>query len=427
MTCPGGSDHDANAADGTVSGDNPGKDQVAVAGGRSVSGSTEWHDAREIAAAAASVLPSERVGLSAAIGRVLAEPLHALINVPHYASSAMDGWAVSGAGPWRLHPRGGRLTPGSARVVVTGELIPVGCDAVLRSESGTVRPGDDGLELVSTSTSGEPHPGQHIRPIAGEAAKSETLIEAGILLNPAHIAVSAVSGHDLLTVVQRPRVALVFTGDEVTQHGIPEPGMVRDSFGPQLPALFGMLGAIVTSRQRVADTLAATISAMTAAPAESDLLVTTGGTGDSAVDHLHVALRAIGAEILIHRVAMRPGGPTMLARLPDGRLLIALPGNPLAAMLGLLTLVCPLIATLRGRAVAVPDSITVADRLDGRPGTTMLVPYRIEDGRAVANGWLGSGMMRGLAGAAGVVVVPPAGIDRAHFAEVVALPWVTRL
>lgn len=418
MISPVERDHAAGAAASDTASDTA---PHTVAGGPA----TPWHEARRIASAAASVLPLERVQLSEAIRRVLGEPLRALTDVPHYASSAMDGWAISGEGPWRFQPRGA-LTPGSARLVVTGGLIPDGCDAVLRSESGAVRPGAAGPELVSISTSGEPHAGQHIRPVAGEAAEDDTVIEAGVELNPAHIAVAAVCGHDAVSVVRQPRVALLFTGDEVTEQGIPAPGMVRDSFGPQLPGLFAMLGATVARRQRVADTLAATIAAISAAPTESDLLVTTGGTGDSAVDHLHVALGVLGAEILIQRVAMRPGGPTMLARLPDGRLLIGLPGNPLAAMLGLLTLASPLVAVLGGRAAVVQRSVPVAHRLDGRPGSTLLVPYRLEAGRAVASGWLGSGMMRGLADAAGVLVVPGAGIDPSASAEVVDLPWVAR-
>ncbi|TXN32072.1 molybdopterin molybdotransferase MoeA [Lacisediminihabitans profunda] len=383
-------------------------------GGRAVA----WHAARTLASAA-TALPAETVPLDEAVGRVLAADVLALCDLPHYASSAMDGWAVSGEGPWAITT--GALSPGMASVVQTGGLLPDGADAVLRSESGSVR--DQSGRLVLSSTTDEPRPAQHIRAAGDEARLSDLLIAAGTLINPAHIAVAAAGGHDELGVIRRPRIALLLTGDEVVESGIPAPGQVRDSFGPQLPAVLGMLGGAVVSDSRVRDDLAATIAALGDAQRDSDLVITTGGTGDSAVDHIHAALRSIGAEVLVPRVAMRPGGPSLLARLPDGRLLVGLPGNPLAAMMGLLTLVEPVLAALGGRPKRLLGSVTSADSLPGRAGSSILVPYRVLDGRAVANPWLGSGMMRGLAEAAGVLIVPPAGVRAGGTAETVALPW----
>jgi molybdopterin molybdotransferase len=388
------------------------------------SGAVEWHAARALGTAAASALPTETVPLNEAVGRVLAADVLALCDMPHYASSAMDGWAVCGDGPWTLTT--GRLAPGLAAIVMTGGIIPDGADAVLRSESGAVQGNAGHSVLSSTSTTGEPHPAQHIRVAGNEARESDVVLTAGTPLNPAHIAVAAGSGHDTLPVIGRPRIALLFTGDEVVESGIPRPGQVRDSFGPQLPAVLRMLGGTVVSEGRVRDDLASTVDALGAGPGDSDVVVTTGGTGDSDVDHIHAALRSIGAELLIERVAMRPGGPTLLARLPDGRLVVGLPGNPLAAMMGVLTLVEPVLAALGGAPAPAVGAVAAAAALPGRPGSSILVPYRILDGRAVANPWLGSGMMRGLADAAGVLIVPPAGIRAGETVEAVGLPWTTR-
>lgn len=399
---------------------NPGGGAVdAQADGARADGAIEWHAARALGSAAASALPAETVPLDEAVGRVLAADVLALCDMPHYASSAMDGWAVRGDGPWAITT--GALAPGTASVVQTGGLIPDGADAVLRSESGSVR--DQAGRSVLSSTTDEPRPAQHVRAAGGEARLSDVLIAAGTLINPAHVAVAAAGGHDALSVIQRPRIALLFTGDEVVESGIPGPGQVRDSFGPQLPAVLGMLGGIVISEGRVRDDLAATVAALGDGQHDSDLVITTGGTGDSPVDHIHAALRSLGAELLITRVAMRPGGPSLLARLPDGRLLVGLPGNPLAAMMGLLTLVEPVIAALGGRPEPTVGSVATADSLPGRPGSSILVPYRVLDGHAVANQWLGSGMMRGLADAAAVLVVPPNGVRAGEAAETVALPW----
>jgi molybdopterin molybdotransferase len=385
-------------------------------------GALGWHAARSLSAAAASALPSEIVRLDLAIGRVLAADVVALCDVPHYASSAMDGWAVCGDGPWVLSSAH-EMAPGRATAVVTGGLIPERTDAVLRSESGVARETDGGWVLDSTSATGEPHPGQHIRPPGQEARESDIVLTAGTVLNPAHIAVAAGCGHDTLPVIGQPRIALLFTGDEVVESGIPKPGQVRDSFGPQLPAVLRMLGGTVASSRRVRDDLPSTIAALGDEPGGSDVVITTGGTGDSPVDHLHRALRRLGAHVLVERVAMRPGGPSLLARLPDGRMLIGLPGNPLAAMMGLVTLVGPLLAALGGRPEPAAGTITAATELPGRPGTSILVPYRVVGARAVPSPWLGSGMMRGLAAADGVLVVPPDGIRAGETVDTLALPW----
>ena len=378
----------------------------------------EWHRARIVAAAAASVLGSETVALDEAVGRVLSSDLRALTDVPHYASSAMDGWAVSGAGPWQLVDAP-VLRPGLAALIVTGGVIPAGTDAVLRSESGSVR----GTQLESVSSTGEPHPGQHLRALGGEARSGELVVRGTTLLNPAHIALAAGCGYDAFGVIRRPRMSLLLTGDEVDEKGIPAPGRVRDSFGPQLPTVLRMLGAEVVSRRRIHDEFDATVDALRDSADSAEVIVTTGGTGHSAVDHLRAALHLLGAEFLVPRVAMRPGGPTMLARLPDGRLLLGLPGNPLAAMMGLLTLAMPFLAAFQGRTCDV-GRVTSAAALAGRPGTSILVPFRLEQHRAVPNPWLGSGMMRGLADAAGVLVVPPKGVRADEVVETLTLPWV---
>ncbi len=376
-----------------------------------------WDAARDIAARAASALGPETVSLDQAIGRTLATDLFALTDVPHYASSAMDGWAVSGVGPWRLVDEP-VLSPGLATLIVTGGMIPVGADAVLRSESGFAREG----WLESVSPTGEPHPAQHIRASGQEARSGDLVVRAGTLLNPAHIALAAGCGRDDLGVIGRPRVRLLLTGDEVDDRGIPGPGRVRDSFGPQLPAVLRMLGAEIVVQRRIHDDFTATVEAFQQSPGSAELIVTTGGTGDSPVDHLRAALDCLGAEFLINRVAMRPGAPTMLARLPAGGLLLGLPGNPLAAMMGLLTIATPLLAAFRGQTSEVGRVISAVE-LEGRAGSSILVPFRLEQGRAVANGWSGSGMMRGLADAAGVLVIRPEGVRAGEFVETLALPW----
>ena len=371
-----------------------------------------WHEARAIAGAT-TALPPEFVTLDESIGRYLVDELVATIDLPHFASSAMDGWLVVGDGPWALTD--GPPGVGQASTIVTGAFVPSPATAVLRSESGAV------VDLLLRSTvPDEPRPGQHIRSAGGEAARGETLIGAGTLLNPAHVALTASTGKDQVRVAAVPTIALVLTGEEVVTHGVPGPGQVRDSFGVQLPALFGMLGGRVTRSTRVGDHMAATVQAISDSP--EPVIVTTGGTGSSAVDHVRAALRALDARFLIDGVAMRPGGPTSMAELPDGRLVVSLPGNPLAAMVAAITVCGPLLGGLGGIPQRMPHTV-VAPAVAGRPGSTSLVPHTLIDERPTPVAWRGSGMMRGLAEAHGLLVVPSSGLAEGDPAESVGLPW----
>jgi len=372
-----------------------------------------WREARAVAFAAASAVPTECVPLDAAVGRVLAEPVAALHDIPHYASSAMDGWAVSGAGPWEIVTTD-RLRPGQATAIVTGGVIPRGAGAVVRSEAAEA--------IAGRLTAPIPVTGHHVRPAGEEARLGENVIAVGTVLNPAHVALAAGAGHDILTVYRAVRVALALTGGEVVAAGLPEAGQVRDSFGPQLPALLGMLGASVTSARRVTDTLADTIAALE--QPDVDLVISTGGTGGSDRDHLRDALQRLDATVLVDGIRMRPGGPTLLARLADGRFVLALPGNPLAAMLALISVGGQLLAGLRGTARPALGEVPLGVAVDGVEGVDVMMPYRLENGAAVPNRHRASGMMRGLADAAGVLVVPPTGAEKGDRVAAIALPWM---
>ena len=363
-----------------------------------------WPEARHRAAAAASPLGSEQVGLELAFGRVLRRDVIAAIDIPHYASAAMDGWAVAGPGDWQLGD-GGTLHPGEATPIVTGGLLPDGADAVIRSENAHV----DGDRLVLDM----PESRDHIRPPAEEARGGEVLVTAGTCLSPAHLALAAAATADRLEVAVRPTVTTVFTGDEVVLAGVPAAGQVRDSFGATIPAILGMLGASPVRSLRIGDERAATVAVLR--DAGTDIVVTTGGTGGSHADHVRRALDDLGADYLVPGLASRPGGPTLLARIPNGPLVLGLAGNPLAAMLGLLSLGDVLIAGFTGRVVPPLVTVPVPTSVKRHPEATRLVPVRAGLDEVE---WTGAAMMRGLAAATGVLVVPPVGD-----AEVLPLPW----
>ena len=410
-----------------------------------------WQEARQLAFDCAAPIPAAPVVLRNALGRKLAADVEALVDIPHYASSAMDGWAVNGSGPWILAEPGQRLVPHQGSPIVTGGLIPPGAKAVLRSESGTIAADEDGLPVLRLgggAKPGEPRNGEHIRKAAEEAAAGEVLIKGGALLNPAHLALAALAGHDTLPVLGKAVVRLVFTGSEVVTAGIPRPGEVRDTFGPQLAGVVEMLGGICAGEIKIGDSYAEWLTALEdtdpegdpgaaeltpspvrsgAEPVPADVVITTGGTGRSGTDHLRRSVAELGGRLLIDGIAMRPGHPAVLAELPDGRFIIGLPGNPLAAMMALSSIGAPLLAALGHRSLPPVTEVPCGAMIDADPGRTRLMPFRLLYGMASPAQHTGPGMMRGLAAADGVLVVPPHGVQLGETVPAFALPWGTPL
>ncbi|WP_411732671.1 molybdopterin molybdotransferase MoeA [Paeniglutamicibacter sp.] len=395
----------------------------------------QWAAARNDAHALGARIAGtpETVPLHLAGGRILAADLVAGYPMPHCATSAMDGYAVNGPGPWRLlkvlaaNPGAGDrvvLAAGEATAVVTGSLIPEGATSILRVEHSTLQ----GSRLSSERTL---RPGTDIRPSGTEASAGELLAVAGTLLRAGVIATAAVAGHDEIPVAAVPAVHLVFTGDEVITSGRPAPGQVRDGFSPVLPQVIADLGGRVVGSARIGDTLAATIEAIDGDDARAaDLVVTTGGTGFSDRDFVRAAVRAIGGTEAISSVAMRPGHPSMVAVLPGNRVLVALPGNPLAALMAVATLVDPILRGACGSELAELRSAPSATDFARLPGRTRLVPARW----VPADGGIGPdllapaehvapAMLRGLAAADAILVVGPDGATAGAPVPYLRLPW----
>lgn len=392
--------------------------------------SPTWSTARQLAFDCAVPLAPVEVPLSSAAGRTLTRDVAALQELPHYDSSAMDGWAVSGCGPWILTDNQQFLSPGRASVIATGGLVPAGAMSVLRKESGEIHhdaAGNTHLRLSENAKHGEPGRGRHIRPAGEEAAAREVLIPAGTKLNPGHLALAAVAGHDTLQVQGKPVVGIVLTGSEVVTAGVPEPGRVRDAFGPQLGTVISFLGGAAAGTLRIGDSYDEWLTALggsVAFPAPGpDVIITTGGTGCSGTDHFRDAVAALGGRLLLDGIAMRPGHPAVLAGLPDGRFVVGLPGNPLAAMMALISIGAPLLEALGGRPLAPVGQVTSAADVDPCPGHTRLIPCRFIEGLAFPSPHTGPGMIRGLASADGVMAVPPDGVLAGEPVPVLPLPW----
>ncbi|MFJ9693052.1 molybdopterin molybdotransferase MoeA [Kitasatospora sp. NPDC101183] len=382
-----------------------------------------WAQARERARRAGlRALPPVGLPLAETLGRTLAEPLAALTDLPAFDTSAMDGWAVAGPGPWRVAGRvlAGRaeasaLADGAAVEIATGAQLPSGATAVLRREHGRT----DGT-LLHACGPGPVTPGQDVRPRGQECRRGEELLPAGTPVGPVVLGLAAACGHDRLAVRRPPVVQLLVLGDELLACGVPGEGLVRDALGPLLPPWLRAAGAEVAEVRCVRDDFGLLRDALR--HCDADLVLTTGGTAAGPVDFLHRALAEAGARLLVDGVAVRPGHPMLLAELPGGRHLVGLPGNPLAAVAGMVTLALPLLHALSGRPAAGPAPARAAVALPGHPVDTRLQPVRRTVDGVVPLAFDGPAMLRGLARAEALAVLPPGGVAAGEPVELVEAP-----
>lgn len=404
-----------------------------------------WDQARRVASASAGSLPVATARLDEALGSVLAEPVVALTDLPAFASAAMDGYAVAGASPWLLdesdvrlagQPDDRPLPPGYAVPIATGAALPSGADGVLRREHGLVETALHGSRLYPRDPlTGLPDdtgtvlpPGTDVRPQGEECRAGESLIPVGSIVGPAIIGLAAAAGYDTLEVIPSPVIAVLVVGDELLERGLPRPGRVRDALGPLVPPWLASLGARANPPIRVPDTRQALLDEIDDSTA--DVIVTTGSTAQGPVDHLHDVLDHLRARWIVDGVQVRPGHPMLLAALPDGRHVIGLPGNPLAAVSGLLTLATPLVAALRGLpegGLTVVQAVLLDDAAP-HPDDTRLVPVILDQsGAEIAARRLrfgGPAMLRGLALADGMAVIPPGVDPRGTRIDVLPLPAI---
>jgi molybdopterin molybdotransferase len=368
----------------------------------------DWHTARRRAHAEARPLPGCSVELAAAAGLVLAEDLVSRVAQPAFDTSAMDGYAVAGRGPWTVlgEVRAGRqwlgcLRAGEAVAISTGAPVPAGSQAVLPVE-GTTRSGDE----VSSLDGSAPGPGHHIRRTGENSPAGAVLADAGSVVSPAMLGLAAAAGHDRISVRPRPRVRLLVTGDELVTAGTGGAGRVRDALGPTLPPLVAGLGGDLVAITHIQDSFDELADAVGCGPA-SEIILVTGSTSVGATDHLHRLLDRLGARPVVDGVACRPGHPQLLATLGPGRWLIGLPGNPYAAIVAAHTLLAPLLAGLGGRPLPPLRRAAVAGAPPASDGHTLLVPAAWDGDRlAVVPGHRPSDL-RGMAGADFLAVIDP--------------------
>lgn len=308
-------------------------------------------EARARMLAASTLLPTEVVDLALAPGRVLGEDVTAIRDQPPFPASAMDGWAVRAAetpGALRIagesaagHAFEGELGPGQAVRIFTGAAVPAGADAIVIQEDAE----RDG-EIVRAPATLR---GQHLRPAGGDFHAGEVLLTRGARIDPWRLSLAAAAGRATLSVTRRPRVSLFSTGEEIIEApAIPGPFQIYDSGSRALVALAEGWGALVTRTKPVRDDLDATIAALEAA--KGDLVVTVGGASVGDHDLVRAAADALGLDMRVASVNVRPGKPTFFGVLGDGRLMLGLPGNPASALVCAELFLRPLLDVMQGAA-----------------------------------------------------------------------------
>lgn len=385
-----------------------------------------WPQARHVASSAARPLPTTGARLDEAAGSVLAHDLVTAADDPPADSAAVDGFAVCGEGPWLLDELD-VLTPGWGTAITAGLPIPRHTDAVLATARATVRERTDGRPEVLAHDPLTAIPDERVRPDLGEgilrqgvrSAAGHRLVPAGALVTPAMVSLAASRGLDEIEVVRPPVVGVLVLGAHLLDRGLPRQGRVRDALGHAVPAFVGALGARGNPAVRAPDTEELLLREID--DAAVDVLITTGSTAPGPENHLRSVLRDLNARWLVDGVAVTPGAQMLLARLPDGRFLVGLPGDPPAAMAGLVTLASPLIRALRDepaggrpRTAVLMDETVPADYADD----TALVPVRLEVSSAATQAHPLPAGLEGWARADAIAVVPPGAGLRGDVVEV---------
>ena len=312
-------------------------------------------EARRLILERVTPLPSELVSLAEAAGRVLAEDARATVDLPPFPSSAMDGFALRAAdAPGRLpvvariaagQPAPRPLAAGEAMGIATGGVVPEGADAVVPIE--VVTDAGEAVEVPSVET------GAHVRPRGGDLARGGVVVDAGVILRPAHLAALAAVGIAEVACARRPLAAVVTTGSELRRPGESlAPGQIFESNGVMLAAALASASAAVEPQVSVADDETAHREALERG-LEADALVTSGGVSVGPHDLVRRIERELGVEEVFWRVAVKPGKPISFG-VRGSTLVFGLPGNPVSSLVGFELFVRPALLALQGVPTAAP-------------------------------------------------------------------------
>ncbi len=388
-------------------------------------------DALERILAGITPLAAEPVALDDAAGRVLAAEIRSPVNLPPFPNSAMDGYAVRAADS----PAATRATPvqlavvmdipagstpldtleqGQAARIMTGAPIPTGADAVIPVEDTDsvwdTREGSDPPAQVGLFRAVQM--GEHVRQVGEYVREGELILPAGHLLRPVDIGMLASLGQAQVQVVRQPRVAVLSSGDELVNAGMPlPPGKIYDANSHTIAALVANCGGAATRLPIARDTLADVRHLFEQALAlQPDLIISSAGVSVGAADLIRTVMQELG-EINFWRINLRPGKPLAFGRV-RGVPFFGLPGNPVSATVTFEVLVRPLLLKLAGKVTEPRLRTAVAGQdlhSDGRRSYVRVTLQR-KDERLVAYeaGSQSSAALIAMVRADGLLIIPEA-------------------
>ncbi len=316
-------------------------------------------------------LPSKEIPANQACGFIAAQDVTSDVHVPPFANSAMDGFAVrsldlgnaSNDNPVTLNVMGstvaGDIPSGGkngAWEIMTGAAVPDGYDSVVRIEDVAINSKNEGglaREIILT----KPAPiKDNIRDAGEDFVPGTPIINRGEMITPFHIMSLAAVGQKNVMVAPKPNVVVFSTGKEIIDDADASllPGQIYNSNGPYLMAALGELPVSANYGGLIPDTPEIFKKEIKQALTNNDIIISTGAVSAGRHDFIPEALRELGAEIIFHKVAIRPGKPILYARFPDGTHYFGLPGNPVSAAVGLRFFVIPLLNLLQGAPVETP-------------------------------------------------------------------------
>lgn len=371
--------------------------------------------------AAVTPLAGERVTLADAVGRTLRSAVLATRAQPPFTASSMDGWAILDADldpTARLTIVGesaagsafdGVLTAGEAVRISTGARLPTGADRVVPQEAADRENG------WVTMTRARADDARFIRPAGLDFAAGETLLKVGVRLDPWSIALAAAAGFGELEVSRPARVRVVTLGDEIVRPGaLPGPSQIFDATADALCALVTAWGGEAERTGPIADDRAALALALTGTG--EDLLVTVGGASVGDHDLVKPVLLQAGLTLSVEGINVRPGRPTWFGRMPDGRHVLGLPGNPASALVCATLFLEPLLNALHGvrdggldwrsARLAIPlprngprEHYLRAGLYPGPDGVSLVEPFEDQDSSRLVVFGAANGLVRRLPGA----------------------------
>lgn len=367
-------------------------------------------------------LPVEPVSLDQALGRFLAEDIIADTDLPPFDRSQMDGYAIRAsdvqAAPARLRIVGesaaGRgwhqeMQSGQAVRIMTGAPVPAGADSVQQVE--LTRELESGAEVEILEAVA---PGRSIVKRGAEITAGETVLTAGEQITAATMAVLASFGYAQVNVGRRPRVAVLATGTElVAVDQQPGKDQIRDSNNFSIAAYAELAGAVVTPLPLAGDDTSLLKSQIIAAAEQGDVVVTSGGVSVGVYDFTKPVLKELNAELFFERVALRPGKPTVFARLPNGTLFFGLPGNPVSVSVTFNLFARTALLAMQGanEATLTEEWAVLARDVKGAAGRESYLPAKLgttENGVLLAEPlkWGGSSDFVGFVSATALIIVP---------------------